>query len=164
MACTASRTRRSAATGRGVELLLGGFDASHDQQIFRKAVHAHRVLENGAEELSSLRAEAGLVVEEGFDISGDRGQRSAQLVGDVGDEVSLGALQLFDAGDVVEDGDCSSAGHRGRVHFKDSARKQGGGTAFADDAVLQSRLNALEYVGIANGLDQGMSDAHGPGG
>ena len=81
-----------------MQLLLGGFDPRHDEQILGEAVHAGGVLVDGSEELAGMRAERGLVIEEGFDVAGDGGERRAELVGDVGDEVALGALDLFDHG------------------------------------------------------------------
>src|SRR5579871_230528 len=40
----------------GVELLLGGFDTRHDEEVFGEAVHTSGVLEDGAQELAGLRA------------------------------------------------------------------------------------------------------------
>jgi len=54
------------------------------------------------------------VIEQRFDVAGNGGERSAELVGDVGDEVPLGALDLFDDSDVVKDGDSAPARAWGR--------------------------------------------------
>src|ERR1700733_11439235 len=56
-----------------VHLLFGGFDAGHDEEVFGEAVHAGRVFEDGREKLLRLRAEGGLVVEQGFDVAADGG-------------------------------------------------------------------------------------------
>ena len=148
-------------TGAGCSSCSEDFDARHDEQIFGEAVHAGGVFEDGGEELAGLRAEGGLVVEQGFDVAGDGGERGAELVGDVGDEVALGALDLLDAGDVVEDGDGAAAGHGGGVDLEDAAGQQRGGAALADGALLERGADAVEHLGVADGLDQSVADADG---
>ncbi len=44
------------ADGAGMKLLLGGFDARHDEEVFGEAVHAGGVFEDGGEELAGLGA------------------------------------------------------------------------------------------------------------
>ena len=147
--------------GGGVEFLLGGFDAGHHEEVFSETVHAGGVFMDGFEEFAGLRAEGGLVVEEGFNVSGDGGKRGTEFVGDVGDEVTLGALDLLDAGDVVQDGDCSTAGHGRGVDFEDATGEEGGGTAFDDDALVERGADALEDVRVADGLDECVADTDG---
>ncbi len=85
----------------------------------------------------------------------------AQLVGDVGHEIALGAFHLLDQRDVVKYGHSPAARHGRDVHLKDATRKHRGRTAHRYHAVFEHGADTLQYVRIANGLDQGMSDADG---
>ena len=54
---------------RGMQLLFGGLDPRHDQQVFGQTIHAGRVLQNGGQKLAGLLAERGLMVEQRLDVA-----------------------------------------------------------------------------------------------
>ena len=55
-----------------------------------------------------------LSVEQGFGVSLNRSQRSAQFVGDVGDEIAAGFFDALGFGEVAEHGDGAAVGQRAR--------------------------------------------------
>src|SRR5260370_987121 len=73
---------------------------------------------------------------------------------------SLGTLDLLDTGDVVQDGDGSATGHGRGGNLEDAARQKRRRTALADHALLERDANAGENVRVADGLHQGVADAH----
>ncbi len=122
------------------------------------------VFEDGGEEFAGGGGDLEGVLEEGFDVAGDGGERGAQLVGDVGDEVAAGLLGALDLGDVVEDGDGSAIGSGRGIDFEDAGRSDRGGFSAARLAVVEGGLDAGQDLGIANGVDEGLSGAGGAGG
>src|SRR5258707_12859311 len=115
--------------------------------MFIKPVHVGRVFQDSGKHFADLIAERCLVVEQRLDVSGDGGERGAEFVGDVGYEVALGALDLLDAGDVVQDGDGATAGHGRSVDLEDASGHKGGGAAFADDPLFERGADALGKAG-----------------
>ena len=101
-----------------------------------------------------------LVVKQRLHVPGDGGERGAQLVGHVGDKVSLGAFHLFDASDVVQHGHGAAAGHRRGVYLVAAAGYERGRFAHRHGAVFEREADAFEHVGIADGLDERMADPH----
>ncbi len=110
--------------------------------------------------LACLRTQRGLVIEQGLDVSADRGQRRTQLMGDIGDELALRPLDVLDAGDVMNQGNGTSRGHRGCVDLEDLSRYEGGGATLAEGPLLDGESNTLEHVRITNGLHQRVSDSN----
>ena len=144
-------------------LVLAGFDLGEGEQVFGETVHAAGVFENDGHELAGVIGQIHLVFEEGFDVAGDGGERGAQLVGDVGDEVAAGFLSALDFGDVMENGDGSAIGGGRGADFKGAAGDDGDGAADADAALAEGGVDAAEDLGVANADDQGLPAAGGPG-
>ena len=112
------------------------------------------VFEDDAQELASgFRVGMGLL-DEGFNVALDGGERSAEFVADVGDEVAAGFLGGFDAGDVVEDDERAAAGQGGGIDLKDAALGKGTGPAKADFSVVQSAAHAGQDFRVADKVDQ----------
>ena len=85
-----------------LERLLAGVQPREAQQIADETFHPHRVTADDLEESSDLRR-LGTAVEQRLDVAADGGQRRAQLVRDVGDEVTADAIGTPQIGDVVHD-------------------------------------------------------------
>ncbi len=61
------------------------------------------------------------VFEKGFDVAGDRGERGAELVGDIGNEIAAGFFSALNFGDVVEDGNSPAIGGGSGTDFISAA-------------------------------------------
>ena len=140
----ASWTSMEARIGCRPRLVLAGFDLGEGEQVFGETVHAAGVLENDGHEFAGVIGHLHLVFEEGLDVAGDRGERSAEFVGDVGDEIAAGFFGALDFGDVMEDGDGSAIGRGRGADFKGAARDDGDGAAAADAALAEGDVNTTE--------------------
>ena len=92
------------------------------------------------------------MIQQRLDISGDRGKRRAQLMRDIRDKVALNALDLFNAGNVVQDCHRAAARHGRRRDLEDAARHQRRRSPFTQTAFVQRRTNALQNIRIADRL------------
>ena len=83
---------------------LAGFEAGDDQHVLDDAGDAVGVLAHHREEApGDLRVLEHVVVEQVFEVAVDDGQRGAQFVGGVGDEVLADLLGLVLGGHVADD-------------------------------------------------------------
>ena len=101
------------------------------------------------------------MIQQRLHVSRDGGKRGAKFMRDIGDEVSLRAFDLLNAGDVVEYSNRTATGHGRDVDFEDVAGDQRSRAAFADNALIESGADALENSGVADGLYQSVSKANG---
>ena len=81
--------------------LLAGVEPRQPQQVAHQPLHPQRVARDDLEEAPRLRR-VGAAVEQRLDVAAHRGQRRAQLVRDVGDEVAADAIGAAQIGDVVQ--------------------------------------------------------------
>ena len=88
-----------------LERLLAGVEPRQAQQVAHQPLHAQRVAADDLEEPARLRRLVGLdrAVEQRLDVAAHGGERRAQLVRDVGDEVAADAIGAAQVGDVVQD-------------------------------------------------------------
>ena len=84
---------------------LSGVEPREAQQIAHQTFHAQRVAADDLEEAADLRRFRALLalIEQRFDVAAHGGERRAQLVRDVGDEVAADAVGAAQLGDVVHD-------------------------------------------------------------
>ena len=85
-----------------IERLLSGVEAREAEQIFDEALHARGVARDDVHELALL-VERRVAVGERFHVAADGGQRRAELVRDVGDEITSDLVCAPQVGDVVQD-------------------------------------------------------------
>ena len=99
--------------GGTVELFLPGVEPRQPQQVLHQPLHAGGV---ALDDLQEAFARLGVVrvVEQRFRVALDCGERRAQFVGDVGDEIPPDLVGTFQVGDVVEHEDGASAGRHHR--------------------------------------------------
>ena len=113
--------------GFGVEAGLAGFHARQSQQVFGETRHAGSVFADDFEELAVGSGVLGAEVEQGFGVSLNRSQRSAEFVRDVGDEIAAGFLDALGLGEIAKHGDGAAIGQRGGGDIEGAARNDGGG-------------------------------------
>ena len=77
-------------------------------------------------------------------------------MGNVGDEVTLGALHLLNPGDIVQDSDRAAAGHGRGGNLKDPPGQKRGRTSLADDTLFQCFFNGKNNF-KQNGWSRGTS-------
>ena len=99
--------------GDQVERLLAGVEARQPQQILDQPLHPLRVPRDDLEKRPRSSASAS-PSRQRFDVAADRGQRRAQLVRDVGDEVAADLIGAPQLGDVVQHQDDAVRGGAGR--------------------------------------------------
>ena len=106
-----------------LERFLAGVEPRESQQVADEPLHAHRVARDDLEEAPGFFRRR--LVEQGFDVAANRGERRAQLVRDVGDEITADLIGAATLGDVVEHEDraaASFARDRHRVRDEHAAR------------------------------------------
>ena len=91
------------------EGFLAGIEAGEAQEILHEAFHARGMPRDDLEELLCVGGLAG-VVEQRFDVAANGGERRAQFVRDVGDEVAADAVGPAQVGDVVQHQHRAAAG------------------------------------------------------
>ncbi len=90
----------------------------------------------------------------------DRGQRRAQFMAHVGDEVAAGFFRGLDARHVVQHGQRAAGGQRRRIDLEDAPRRQRTGAAEAHFAILQRAAHAGQQFGVAHGVNQRTAGAN----
>ena len=88
-----------------LERLLAGVEPRQAQQVAHQPLHPQRVAADDLEERAARPAASVPCrpVEQRLDVAADGGQRRAQLVRDVGDEVAADPIGAAQVGDVVQD-------------------------------------------------------------
>ena len=92
-----------------LDRLLSGVEPRQAQQVAHQALHPQRVPADDLEEAPDLRGFGPLIaliralIEQRLDVAADSRERRAQLVRDVGDEVTANAIGAAEIGDVVHD-------------------------------------------------------------
>ncbi len=141
---------------RDLERLLPRVQPCKPQEVFDEALHARAVPGDDLEELARLLGVA-LVIQERFDVSANRGERRAKLVGNVGDEIAPDLIGAAKIGDVVEHQNCAAASHRGhgrRARDERPARIARHRELSAFHLVAaQRRLELRRDVGMADDFD-----------
>ena len=99
-AATASASAARVA-GDEIERLLAGVEPRQPQQILDQPLHPLRVPRDDLEEPPPLVL-VGVALRQRLDVAADRGQRRAQLVRHVGDEVAADLIRPAQLGDVVQ--------------------------------------------------------------
>ncbi len=82
-------------------------DPRQGQQIVDDRIQPIGLAQHHLQELDRIFAVIDGTVEEGFDITADRGDRGPQLVGDIGDEVTTDGLEPPQFGHIVDDHQCA---------------------------------------------------------
>ncbi len=139
--------------GFGVETSFAGFDASQGQQIFGEAGHAVGILADDFQKLTCGNCVFGSAVEQGFSIALNRSERSAEFVGNVGDEVAAGFLDALGFGEVAKYGDSASVRQRRGGNVESAPGNYGRGAGSFDFAAGGGFLDGGEEVGVADGFD-----------
>ena len=96
-----------------IERLLTGVEPRQPQQILDEPLHPLRVARDDLEEPAALVL-VGVALRQRFDVAANRGQRRAQLVRDVGDEVAADLIGAPQVGDVVQHEDDAVRDRAGR--------------------------------------------------
>ena len=141
-----------------LQLLVAGLDPRQDQQVLGEPGHARGILADDLQKITQrlLRVHS---VQQGLGISLDRGQRGAQFVRDVGDEIAARRLDAFRLGEVVQNGDQTAGGHGGN-----GGRKHASGNKVVDPrrdqlVVLRRLLNGGQKIRVAHGLHHRLAQA-----
>ena len=106
-----------------LERFLAGVEPREAQQVADEPLHAQRVARDDLEEPPRLFRRR--LVGERFDVAANRGERRAQLVRDVGDEVAADLIGAPQVGDVVQHEHRAAAAlarHRHDVRDEHAAR------------------------------------------
>ena len=142
--------------GLDIERVGAGLEAGEDEEIVEEQLKAAGMLAHDAQVAGGFLGGEILRFHEGLEIAVKDGERGAQLVGDVGDELAADLLELFDAGDIVEHGD--NAGDRaGLVAHGDGIDAQetlGDGGAWMGNCDLVD-LDGLALGGVADKVAEG---------
>ena len=80
---------------------LPGVEPRQPQQVGDEPFHPRRVAEDDLQELAGLAVVA--LLEQRLDVAANRGERRAQFVRDVADEVAAHLVGALQVGDVVQD-------------------------------------------------------------
>ena len=116
--------------------LLPPFKSCQTQQVVDEPLHARRVPGDDLEEAAPFVRIRRIA--QGLDVSPDGGERRAQLVRHVGDEIPANLIRALQVGDVVQDEHRSMAvrirnrrgsGHRHARAFRDDGRLDAAGLA-----------------------------------
>ena len=145
--------------GLGIEASLAGFDAGQSQQVFGEARHAGGVLADDLEKLAVGTGIFGAEVEQSFGVSLNGSERSAEFVGDVGDEIAAGFFDALGLGEIAEHGDGAAIGQRRGGDIEGAAGNDGGGAGGFDFFGGGGGFDGGEEIGIADGLDDGRVEA-----
>ena len=121
-------------------LFLAGVEPRQPQQVAHQPLHAQRVARDDLEE-APRRGAVGAAVEQRLDVAAHGGQRRAQLVRDVGDEVAADPIGAPQLGDVVQ----HDAPRRSRAR-----RATGALRTVTIGAVRQRQLEALAFRAAAS--------------
>ena len=135
-----------------VEAGFARFDARQSKEIFSKAGHASGILANDFKELARGCAIVGSAVEQSFRIALNRGERRAQFVGNVGDEVAAGFFDALGFGEVAEHGDGTSSRKRGSGDIESAPRDDRSGAGGLDFVGGRGFLDGGEEVWVADGF------------
>ena len=95
----------------------------------------------------------GAEVEESFGVSLNRGQRGAELVGDVGNEIAAGFFDALGLGQIAQHSDGAAIGQRGGGDIEGAAGDDGSGAGGLDLFRGGGGFHGGEEIGIANGFD-----------
>ena len=98
--------------GRTLERLLARVEPCQPEQVLHQPLHPAGMTGDDFEEPPRLRL-LGRGVEQGLDVALNRGERRAQLVRDIGDEIAPHAIGAPEIGDVVEDEHGAARARRG---------------------------------------------------
>ena len=98
-------------------------------------------------------------IEQRFRVSLNRSQRSAEFVGNVGDEIATGFLDALGLGQVAEHGDSAAVGQRSGGDIEGATRDDGGGAGGLYLFCGGCSLDGGEEIGIADGFDDGCVEA-----
>ena len=88
----------------------------------------------------ALTGISSVVFKQCFNVAGNGGQRRAQFMGDVSDEIAPRLFGPLDLGHVMQDGDRAAIGSGCGIHFENPARRNRGGFATAQFAMMKSGL------------------------
>ena len=113
MSSTTPRSSAGTSVGHALEQLLTGVEPRQPQQVLDQPLHARRMALDDLEEALPGVGVVGLV-EQGLGVALDGGERRAQLVRDVGDEVAADLIGALEVGDVVQHEDRAAAGRDDR--------------------------------------------------
>lgn len=78
------------------------FDAGEGEQVFDQAAHTRGFHAHDAEELFAGRCIIARMAAQGVDEAGDGGERGAQFVAGIGDEIGAHPFGAFDRGEIVQ--------------------------------------------------------------
>ena len=96
-------TTGSEGHGLEVQFDAAGFQFGNGEQIFDEQPEPVGVAVNGLQEPGGDFGVVPRAVEQRFDVALDEGQRGAEFMADVGDELLAGVFELLEAGEIVED-------------------------------------------------------------
>ena len=91
-------------------------------------------------------------VEQGLGVALNGGQRRAQLMGDIGDEIAPRLFHPLDVGLIVQYGDRATAGHGSSGHVEDAAGKILAARAMVTSRVVEGILHRSQNFRIAHRL------------
>ena len=129
---------------------LAGFELREGEEVFDEVGEAVAVFLDFLEEAFLVFGVGGVSVEQGFNATFDHGERGAEFVVDVGDEVFAFVFEEFDLSEVVEEDDDAGLG----VGVFESGGADGEVTVFC--AGSEGEFSAGDGALFCGGLDDFM--------
>ena len=146
--------------GRDLHGFLPGLEARQPQQVLDQPLHALRLAMNDLQE-PPARVRILRIIQQRFGVTLDRGQRRAQLVRDVGDEVSADEVGFAQFGDVVHHEHRAAAGCDDGSDLGDQRPRGVARHRELEGAGLAARQRAADVFDdarVTDGLDVRMID------